>query len=207
MPWWLILGVVIAAVAVLAAIVSRAMNRRDVTASHYVANPFLFSSAERSFLGALDLAIDGRYRVFGKVRVADVVAVGRAVGPRQRQGAFNRISAKHFDFVLCTKDELRIVGVVELDDRSHRAKRRRERDSFLERVCGSISLPLIRIPAQRTYSPEALRSALVVLAPQKGNAAPAGERTASLDPQVSAPRTGAIASPDKKPLPCESTTS
>lgn len=33
----------------------------------------LFTAAERSFLGVLDQATAGRYRVFGKVRVADVL--------------------------------------------------------------------------------------------------------------------------------------
>lgn len=40
----------------------------------------LFSPAERSFLGVLDLAVGDKARVFAKVRVADVLTpqIGRA---------------------------------------------------------------------------------------------------------------------------------
>ncbi|WP_157071817.1 DUF2726 domain-containing protein [Steroidobacter denitrificans] len=38
-------------------------------------NQVLFISVERSFLGMLEQAVGGEYRVFGKVRVADIVGV------------------------------------------------------------------------------------------------------------------------------------
>lgn len=41
----------------------------------YQKEPALFTAAERSFLGVLEQAVEGRFRVFGKVRVADVITV------------------------------------------------------------------------------------------------------------------------------------
>src|SRR5690349_3082483 len=78
-----------------------------------------FSPAERSFLGVLDQAIGAQYRVFGKVRVADVLSVIRNTDPAKRRSAFNRISAKHFDFIVCTPDDLRVLCAIELNDASH----------------------------------------------------------------------------------------
>ena len=75
----------------------------------------LFSPAERSFLGVLDQAVGTDYRVFGKVRVADVASVKPGLGNSARQGALNRIAQKHFDFVVCGARDLNIVCAVELD--------------------------------------------------------------------------------------------
>lgn len=118
----------------------------------YILNKTLFSPAERSFLGVLEQAIGDEYRIFGKVRVADVTSVKSLSNRAAWQRAFNRISAKHIDYVLCSKDELSIVCAIELDDHSHQKRKRQERDAFLARLCQEISLPLLQIPAQRAYS-------------------------------------------------------
>ena len=112
----------------------------------------LFSPAERSFLGALDAAVGTDYRIFAKVRVADIVEPKKKLGKSAWQAAFNRINAKHFDYVLCNRRDLSVICVVELDDQSHQKPKRKTRDTFLVSVCEAIDLPLVQIPAQRTYS-------------------------------------------------------
>jgi hypothetical protein len=53
----------------------------------YLPARFLFSAAERSFLGVLDQAVGPEHRVFGKVRVADLASVKPGLGSSARQGA------------------------------------------------------------------------------------------------------------------------
>jgi len=120
----------------------------------------LFSPAERSFLGVLDQAVGGRYRVFGKVRVADVATVKPSKDNRAWQRAFNRISAKHFDFILCDNQDLSVRCAIELDDQSHRAAQRQQRDGFIDSLCQTIKLPLVRIPARQAYSVNEIRQTL-----------------------------------------------
>lgn len=119
---------------------------------------FLLSPAERSFFGVLEQAVGGDYRIFAKVRVADVISVVPMRNRTLWQRAFNRISAKHFDFVLCDRDSLSVVGVIELDDKSHRRRNRQVRDAFLVEVCRASGLPLLQIPASRTYSMTTIRA-------------------------------------------------
>ncbi len=126
----------------------------------------LFTNAERSFLGVLDQAIDDHLRIFGKVRVADVLSVRSAGDPKRWQQAFNRINAKHFDFVLCRASDLSPVAVIELDDQSHKQDSRKSRDDFLEKACQVADLPLIRIPAKRNYTVAELRSEIEGVKPQ-----------------------------------------
>lgn len=123
----------------------------------YINSRVLFSPAERSFLGALDQAVGREYRIFGKVRVADIVEPRQGLDRSNRQKALNRTLAKHFDFVLCAQGDLTVACAIELDDRSHQTNRRRERDTFLAALCRAVSLPLLQIPAQRTYSVPGLR--------------------------------------------------
>ncbi|MDH3445181.1 MAG: DUF2726 domain-containing protein [Deltaproteobacteria bacterium] len=133
----------------------------------YIKNRALFSPAERALFLVLHQAVGKDYWIFGKVRVADVVAV-RATNNRSAwHSAFSRIAAKHFDFVLCAKDDLAIRCAVELNDRSHESPRRRKRDVFLEDVCKRIALPLVQIKARSEYSASDLQK--IVLAALRGD--------------------------------------
>ncbi|WP_293630867.1 DUF2726 domain-containing protein [Shewanella sp. CG12_big_fil_rev_8_21_14_0_65_47_15] len=58
----------------------------------------LFSNTERSFLGILDQAVGEQFRILGKVRIADVITPEKGMNRKHWQIAFNRISAKHFDY-------------------------------------------------------------------------------------------------------------
>jgi hypothetical protein len=82
----------------------------------------------------LHQAIGNNAAIFGKVRVADVVEPKAGLTRSAHQKAFNRISAKHFDFLLCDKEDLSVACAIELDDGSHNSKRRQERDEFLKGV-------------------------------------------------------------------------
>ena len=118
----------------------------------------LFLAAERSFLGVLDQAVGPEHRVFGKVRVADVAAVKSGLGNSARQGALNRIAAKHFDFLVCRSGDLSVVCAVELNDKSHASQRAQARDELLANVCRVINLPLLTVPAKAAYSPQDVRA-------------------------------------------------
>ena len=111
----------------------------------------LFSKAERSFLGVLDQAISEKHRVIGKVRVADIITPIKGMDRKNWQIAFNKISAKHFDYVLCSKDTLDVIAVIELDDKSHDTKKSKARDLLLENACKSAELKFIRFQAKSGY--------------------------------------------------------
>jgi ssDNA-binding Zn-finger/Zn-ribbon topoisomerase 1 len=150
---WLLFVLVLIAVVALVILKRRNNPTRDEGESFpYVLGDGLFSPAERSFLGVLDQAVGNDFRVFGKVRVADVVAVAKGTPKSLWQRAFNRISAKHFDYVLCNRSDLKPICAIELNDQSHAQDNRKGRDKFLEDVCAAAKLPLIFIPAQRSYT-------------------------------------------------------
>lgn len=112
----------------------------------------LLTPAERSFFGVLELAVADQYRIFSKVRLADLFAVQRGLGNSERQSAFNKIAAKHVDFVLCEPATLEVVAAIELDDKSHNQMQRQLRDRFVDDVFASTGLSLGRVPAKKSYS-------------------------------------------------------
>jgi hypothetical protein len=117
----------------------------------------LFTPAERSFLGVLDQANAGRYRVFGKVRIADVLTPVTGLDKSAWRSAFNRISAKHFDFVLCDPHTLDVKAVIELNDKSHSSNLRIERDELVARACADAGLAFRVVKTQRSYASAAIR--------------------------------------------------
>lgn len=150
---WIVLGlVIIVALAFLVFLKAKVQGESVSLDYPYVKQEVLFSPAERSFLGVLTQAVGNEAQIFGKVRVADIITPKKGMPRSDWQKAFNKISGKHFDFILCDKDDLSILCVVELDDSSHNAKNRKERDLFLVGACKSSSVPLIQVPAKSTYN-------------------------------------------------------
>jgi len=124
----------------------------------YITCSSLFTPAEWLFYNSLIRAVDDQFLVFGKVRIADVLNPDRKLGKSYWYRAFNRISNKHFDFLLCDKITQSIVAAIELDDRSHRSSSAIARDTFVNRICKESGLPLIRFRAASGYQSAVIRS-------------------------------------------------
>jgi hypothetical protein len=159
---FLLLVAVILGLLVLVSVLSALLGRRPCD---YPYEPYdsLLSPAERSFFGVLQQALRGEFTPLAKVRVADILRVHRSGSAQRRAAAFNRVSSKHADFVICASDTFRVVAVVELDDKSHRGEARQRRDQFLDAALAAASIPVLHIPAQRSYSIQDVRTRLASL--------------------------------------------
>lgn len=151
----------VAVFAVLAALRAKDKSTSGGNDHPYIKSGPLFTPAERSFFGVLQSALGKDAQVFGKVRVADVIKPAKGLTRSDWQRAFNAISSKHFDFVICRPDSLEIVCVVELNDRSHNSKTRKKRDELLERACRTARLPLIQVEAKSGYVIDDVRALLL----------------------------------------------
>ncbi len=118
----------------------------------YALLPRLLTPAEERFLRVLSDVTRDRYFLACKVRVADVLK------PQPySHAAFNKISAKHFDFVLCDQSATRPLLVIELDDASHAQASAQARDAVKDAACRAAALPLLRVPVQARYDPAYLQ--------------------------------------------------
>ena len=121
----------------------------------------LFTPAERSFLGVLEQSIDSRYRVLGKVRLGDIVKPAKGLSNSKRATAQNKINQKHLDFVICSAADLAVIGVVELDDKSHEKADRAGRDEFVDQALAGARIPVIHFPVKKGYELQDVRGKLV----------------------------------------------
>ena len=115
----------------------------------YGGRRYLLSIAERRFWHALLSAVPRGCTIQCKVRLADIVFVRRE-SQRDKQH-FNRIQAKHIDFVICDIATSAVRLAIELDDRSHLWAHRQRRDRFVDDLFLNVGVPLLRVPARRRY--------------------------------------------------------
>jgi hypothetical protein len=112
----------------------------------------LLTAAEQKFYQALDAAIDGRFLILSKVRIADLFIVTSA-SRSARHRVFCSIACKHVDFVLAEAQNLRPVAAIELDDSSHQRADRLLRDQLLDELFEKAAFPLLRFRTAAKYSP------------------------------------------------------
>lgn len=147
-----LIGIIILLAFVVGVINILTVGRNPQKGYQYERKNSLFSAAERSFLGVLEQAVDKNFRIFGKVRLADVIRVKQGMNRATWQSAFNQIQSKHVDFVACDPNDLTIQFVVELDDKSHSKAKRQTRDEFVNQALSAAGVSLFRFQAKRTYS-------------------------------------------------------
>ena len=130
-------------------------NQKKET-SYYRKRDCLLSAAELSFLRAFAPILPTNVLVFTKVRLCDVISVDSDRKNSAFYRAFNRISSKHVDFVLCDEKGTEIVGVIELDDRTHLLGERAERDEFVNSALKGAGVPILHVRCAKSYNPDEL---------------------------------------------------
>ena len=113
----------------------------------------LLSPAELAFYNVLKDVLGDRFVILLKVGVRDLVEI---TNREVNQAAFNRVAAKHVDFVLCDQVTLHPLVAIELDDSSHYQRDRADRDAFINELFRVIGVALIRHRVQMAYDPAAI---------------------------------------------------
>lgn len=129
----------------------------------YLPQSNLLTPAELNFYQILLHSVrELNCQILCKVRVADLLKVEKSLLPSGEswQKYFNKIQAKHIDFVICNA-QMQPKLFVELDDSSHQKKRRQERDDFLNQAFRDAGLRLVRIKAQKSYNTEKLAAGIM----------------------------------------------
>lgn len=136
----------------------KAMQKKGRGVGHrYESQKALMSPGELKFFGALEAAVGSRYRVFAKVRLADIVQPARTGDRSAWHAAFGVIKSKHVDFAVCEPDTMEFRLVVELDDKSHERSDRAERDQKVDEILEQAGIPVLHYPARTGYSAEEIR--------------------------------------------------
>ncbi len=136
------------------ALVSRVKTLKELR----VQKTLFFSPTERAFLGALDKAVGGNYRVFGKVRVADILEPH----PGPFGSGARRLLRGRVDYVVCRANDLSVLCAINLESQRHVTAAHRRRRARVEAVFEAAELPLFWLPERQSY---ALQTVQALLAP------------------------------------------
>ncbi len=150
--------IVMVIIAVLKAILAKKPSGK--APSLYEKEDGLMSPAELLFFRSLEAAVAGHFRLFSKVRLADIIRVKRGTDRSSWQSAFNAIQSKHVDFLAVDPKNMTIQFAIELDDKSHQKQSRQTRDEFVDQVLSGAGVPIFRFPAKSAYSEQEIRSRL-----------------------------------------------
>lgn len=113
----------------------------------------VLSPEESEFLSLLQQVTGNDYLILCKVRLADVVTVTAIPRRTSWYQATNRLSAGCFDFLLCTPGTLEPICAIEMEAAN-------ESNAFLDELCQTIGLPLVRLPPKKARNYSQVRSAV-----------------------------------------------
>lgn len=83
--------------------------------------------------------------LFSKIRLADFITPQNTSYNRDFYLWFNKISAKHVDFLIVQQGSFRPLLAIEIDDTTHYRADRKERDIFVNNIYFSIGLPVLHL--------------------------------------------------------------
>ena len=114
--------------------------------------PGWLNHAEKNFIKVLNQVVGNNAFVFTKIRVSDVL---RNLELPESYNA-NDFNNEVFDFVICDKQDLSIISIIELDDRPIKLQKEFLEQSY-DAICLIMNIPLIKIPARCGYDTMQLR--------------------------------------------------
>ena len=128
----------------------------------YRANRSILSNSEQAFYNALQQGMGNQFLILIKVRVSDVLQPEeKGISKQDVRAAINRISSKHFDFLLCGRNQYEIIAAIELDDQRNKRVGNAKYDKFLTEACKSAKFPLIRIATKQSYTAQEIKVAVL----------------------------------------------
>jgi very-short-patch-repair endonuclease len=140
--WLIILAVVVLiAFVILAELIGK---RPEKPAYEYKKRDCIMTVPERKCFNSLVEAVGVTYCIFPQIHLPAILD-HKIKNGQNWFAAFRHIDEKSVDFVLCTKNDLRPVLAIELDDWSHEQSNRQERDREVERILRDATLPLLRL--------------------------------------------------------------
>ena len=156
----------------------------------------LLTSNELEFYQVLyPIVCQHGWQLLMKMRLADIMAVRK--GTEDYMAYFNKIKAKHTDFVFCDPDTLEILAGLELDDPSHERPERMERDEFVDNAYAAAGIPLIHV--WNPIEPEELEQILLEVLPSFAEASDADTTEEVLEDIMETAETEEAAEPIKDP--------
>jgi very-short-patch-repair endonuclease len=77
-----------------------------------------------------------------------------------RRAYRSRVDRKSADFVICDKQKIEPLLVIELDDSSHSYYKRQERDEFIDDILKSANLEILHVKTSYSYNTSVIKQSI-----------------------------------------------
>ncbi len=120
----------------------------------------ILSSTEKAFLETLEPLLSQSFRVFVKVRLADLIQIQSPPPTAATRQMLAKIGATTVDFVICNAQDLSVAGIIDLENKAYTSGDPEMPDAFIDKAAAAAGLPLLRLPARLQYDAEELANLL-----------------------------------------------
>ena len=108
----------------------------------YFAKNTIMTERENKFFKQLNEILGNKWFIIPQVHLSALL--NHKVKGQNWKAAFRHINGKSVDYVLLSKETMKPICAIELDDSTHNYKNRVERDAEVERIFAEAKLPLAR---------------------------------------------------------------
>lgn len=119
----------------------------------------LMTNYEAKFFRRLEKVAGDRYYIFPQVHLSSIL--DHKVKGQDWRAALSTIQRKSVDYVLCSREDLRITYAIELDDSSHDQDERVDRDRTVERILADSGVVLVRFRNSNEMSDEEIKNQFI----------------------------------------------
>lgn len=109
----------------------------------YIAKKDIMTNAEKQFYKKLQAVCDDDILIFPQIHLSSLF--DHKIKGQNWKGAFSSINQKSVDYLLCDRNTLRPLLVIELDDNTHKRPDRIIRDKIVNEIFSSSSIFLLRV--------------------------------------------------------------
>lgn len=120
----------------------------------YRSKKYIMTAAEASFFKRLERLFGEKYYIFPQIHLSSLL--DHRIKGQNWRGALSTIQRKSVDYALVDRETLVTRCAVELDDGTHDARARIERDMLVEGIFYRADVPLVRVRGVNGMSDEQL---------------------------------------------------
>jgi len=121
--------------------------------------PTIFTPAEKNFQNLVEQAMGNKYRVVNRVKLADIVTIRNGVSNRASQSAATTAEGKYLDFVICERNSMKLLGVIDLVDTQGKGYKIKK-DWFVSGALEAAAIPHLRIKVKANYTLDEIRACI-----------------------------------------------
>jgi len=150
----IIVGALIALLLAVAYIIRNALAARSRYAVQRRSR--VLSNAERSFYEELCSSLDDEYAVLVKVEMSQIIEPKPQLSNSVKSVISKSLENEHFDFVLCSRQNMSVFGVIELEhsdvaSASKKANRQTTRNELISKLCENAGVRVFFFDARQNY--------------------------------------------------------